>query len=73
MGKKKVYVAPKKCLWIQPVYFIDLIVGRKSFLFKPFGNEPERIAFLGVSVRNFVCELFFKNQGIRSLVCERPS
>ena len=26
-----------------------------------------------VSVRNFVCELFYKNQGIRSLVCERPS
>ena len=25
------------------------------------------------SVRNFVCELFYKIQGIRSLVCERPS
>ena len=27
----------------------------------------------GVSVRNFVCELIYKSQGTRSLVCERPS
>ena len=26
-----------------------------------------------MTVRNFVCELFYNNQGIRSLVCERPS
>ena len=26
-----------------------------------------------VSVRNFVCELIYKSQETRSLVCERPS
>ena len=40
--------------------------------------RPEKLALAlidrkVVSVRNFVCEQFFKNQGIRSLVCERPS
>ena len=28
---------------------------------------------LPVSVRNVVCELIYKSQGTRSLVCERPS
>ena len=31
------------------------------------GNADQR-----VSVRNFVCELIYTNQGTRSLVCERP-
>ena len=35
--------------------------------------KAETTNALCVSVRNFVCELFYKIQGNRSLVCERPS
>ena len=46
---------------------ITLDVGNNQMVRKRF------LAIENVSVRNFVCELIYKSQGTRSLVCERPS
>ena len=58
-----------------------VIEHRAKKVLSHFGDEKlkdlQKMIRLAVecrgSVRNFVCELFYKFQGIRSLVCERPS
>ncbi len=63
---------------IDPEHWND--VGVDAYTLAPVGTGPyklkrwgggNKVAYL-VSVRNFVCELIYTNQGTRSLVCERP-